>query len=115
MPNAVSVIFPYRKNSIWMFDDERVGLREEPFVCGAPEIIDKLVEGIPNAGLGFALYFSGAPFPDHQARLDWVREEGGGNWYRMAGTDREGWLCPALFNYFSEAPMKLYVKAEARK
>jgi hypothetical protein len=25
----------------------------------------------------------------------------------------EGWLCPALFRYFDEAPAELYVKAEA--
>jgi hypothetical protein len=27
----------------------------------------------------------------------------------------EGWLCPALFKYFPEAPKKLYAKAEPLK
>jgi hypothetical protein len=26
----------------------------------------------------------------------------------------EGWLCPALFRYFDEAPEEIYVKAEAK-
>jgi hypothetical protein len=25
----------------------------------------------------------------------------------------EGWLCPALFNYFQKAPNEIHVKAEA--
>lgn len=25
----------------------------------------------------------------------------------------EGWLCPALFRYFDDAPAELYVRAEA--
>jgi len=46
---------------------------------------------------GFTLIFSGSPFPGHQYRLDWRREEGGGSWYYSADLDMEGWLCPALF------------------
>lgn len=25
----------------------------------------------------------------------------------------EGWLCPALFKYFEQAPARIFVKAEA--
>ncbi len=32
------VIFPYGHQGTWMFDDERVGLVQEPFVEGMPEI-----------------------------------------------------------------------------
>ena len=36
----------------------------------------------------------------------------------IPGKDRfqqaEGWLCPALFRYFDEAPEEIYVKAEAK-
>ena len=28
--------------------------------------------------------------------------------------DMEGWLCPALFKYYQEAPKEIYVKAEAK-
>lgn len=111
MSNAIRFIFPYKKRGVWMFDDEGVGLREEPFVAGMPEIIDDFVAGIKDAGNGFALYFSDHPFPGHQIKLDWQRAEQGGNWYRLA--EREGWLCPAMFKYFALAPSSLYCRAEA--
>ena len=43
MSNAIMVIFPYQHQEPWIFDDERVGLVQEPFVSGVPEIIDILV------------------------------------------------------------------------
>src|SRR5438105_1212537 len=80
MNNAIHVIFPYLKNGVWMFDDEAVGLTQEPFVSGVPEMIDTLVGDIPDANKGFALYFSEQPFPSFQMELERVREEYGGNW-----------------------------------
>jgi hypothetical protein len=82
--NAIHVIVPYRHASTWVFDDPRVGLSQEPFVSGIPEMIDTMVANIPNAEKGFRWADNG-----------------------------EGWLCPALFLYFPEAPTHLYAKAEA--
>jgi len=31
----------------------------------------------------------------------------GGNWYFCPQLNMEGWLCPALFRYFGEAPKRL--------
>jgi hypothetical protein len=42
-----------------------------------------------------------------------VREELEGNWYRWDAHGIEGWLCPALFKYFAEAPEKIYCRAES--
>jgi hypothetical protein len=62
---------------------------------------------------GFTLIFSSSPFPGHQYRLDWMRaDEDGRNRYRSADLDMEGWLCPALFRYFHEAPKHLYAKVK---
>jgi hypothetical protein len=44
---------------------------------------------------------------------EWVREEGGGNVYRWAEKDMEGWLCPALFKHFERTPQKLYIQVKA--
>jgi hypothetical protein len=112
--NAINVIAPYKYHGQWVFDDPRVGLSQEPFVAGADTWIDRVVADIPNAERGFTLIFSGAPFPGHQYRLDWRREEGGGNWYYSADLDMEGWLCPALFKYFSETPKTLYAQIKER-
>ena len=42
MANAIHVIVPYRHASTWVFDDPRVGLSQEPFVSGIPEMIDTM-------------------------------------------------------------------------
>jgi hypothetical protein len=47
--NAINVISPYKYLGMWVFDDAKVGLVQEPFVGGADVIIDRAVEGIPNA------------------------------------------------------------------
>ena len=116
MANQINIIAPYWLEAVgtWVFDDERVGLAQEPFVSGVPEMIDHLVRDIPDARAGFRLLFSTAPFPGFQRKLTWVREEMLGNWYRTEEPEMEGWLCPALFRYFDEAPRDLYVKAEAK-
>jgi hypothetical protein len=113
--NSIMVIAPYRYEGVWVFDDPAVGLQREPFVAGADAMIDRLVAEIPEAEKGFRLVFSGAPFPGHTTRLEWRREESGGNWYFSPQFDMEGWLCPALFKYFERTPKEIFVKGEARR
>lgn len=106
------VIAPYKHAGTWVFDDEARGLKQEPFVAGIPEMIDQLVEDIPNAEEGFRLIFSAREFPGYTHKLEWVRKDSTGNWYYSPEFDAEGWLCPALFAFYDEAPKTLYVKAE---
>ena len=113
--NSILVIEPYRYAGFWVFDDSRTGLVREPFVSGVPEMIDKLVENIPDANDGFRLIFSLIPFPGCQEKLIWLRAEGPGNWYYSETHNLEGWLCPGLFKYFKKTPKEIYVKAEAKK
>ncbi|MFK5922855.1 MAG: hypothetical protein QM496_11805 [Verrucomicrobiota bacterium] len=112
--NAIKVIIPYRWEGMWVFDDAKVDLDKEPFVSGADDIIDLLVADIPDAADGFRLIFSSTPFPGFQVEFEWQREEHGGNWYHIASLDKEGWLCPALFKYFDEAPKSIFAKVEPR-
>ena len=100
---------------MWVFDDPRVDLVQEPFVSGADTMIDRVVAAIPDADKGFVLMFSSVPFPGHQFRLDWRRNDGWGNWYYESELDLEGWLCPALLRYFSEAPRTIYVQVKSRQ
>lgn len=118
---SVLTIYPYLLDATWVFDDARTGLKEEAFVCGATEMISRLVEtkGIPNAESGFKLSFSDVPFDSHDTELKWLRSDDqqfslGGNWYEgeVGGAVMECWLCPALFHYFERAPQKIYVHAD---
>ncbi len=112
--NSLMVIFPYKYEGCWVFDDAAVGLLQEPFVLGIDMMIDKLTANIPNADKGFKVIFSGSEFPGYTLSLEWRREELGGNWYYSPDYEMEGWLCPALFKYFEGAPKEIYVKAEAK-
>lgn len=110
-------IHPYLQNGLWVFDDSRAGLKAEPFVEGATEMVSKLVsaKNIPAAEKGFALSFADKPFAGHDVELAWIHaDEVEGNWYEgmVAGEPMVCWLCPALFCYFETAPKRIYVGAE---
>lgn len=109
--NAIHVIAPYKHLDMWVFDDNRVGLIQEPFVSGADTIIDELVRDIPDAESGFRLIFSTTPFPGFTLHIKWSREEHGGNWYHWEERQMDGWLCPALFRYFDVAPPEIFAQA----
>ena len=108
--NLINVIQPHRYRGMWVFDDPQVGLSKEPFVGGADTMIDRVTSQVPDAESGFTLLFSGIPFPGHEFRLEWRREESGGNVYYSEQLDAEGWLCPALLRYFAERPLEIYVQ-----
>jgi hypothetical protein len=97
-----------------VFDDARVGLHQEPFISGADTMIDKAVSSIPDADRGFLMVFSSTPFPGHQLKLEWRRNDGGGDWYYSPQLQQEGWLCPALLKYFERAPREIYVQVKPK-
>ena len=112
--NSLMVISPYKHHGMWVFDDPAVGLSKEPFIAGIDTMIDKITADIPDAERGFRAVFSATPFPGHTTKLEWRREESGGNWYYNDKYKMEGWLCPALFKYFPKAPREIYVRAEPK-
>ena len=112
--NSLMVISPYKHHGMWVFDDPAVGLSKEPFIAGIDTMIDEITAGIPNAQAGFRAVFNASAFPGYETKLEWRREEAGGNWYYSDKYKMEGWLCPALFKYFTTAPREIYVRAEAK-
>src|SRR5437899_12356793 len=77
--NALMIIAPYKYEGTWVFDDPAVGLFREPFIAGIDTMIDKAVAKIPNAEKGFRAIFSAQQFPGSDFKLEWRREESGGN------------------------------------
>ena len=114
--NSIMAIYPYKDSGLWVFDDERAGLEKEPFISGADTLIDRALEavGIKGGESGFRLVFSSGEFPGYNFVFGWVREGEGGNWYRSEDFDMEGWLCPALLQYFDAAPMRIFAKFESK-
>jgi hypothetical protein len=113
--NSLFALSPYKHEGLWVFDDAAVGLVKEPFVLGIDTMLDRLTSEIPDAEKGFTLIFSPQPFPGYSVELLWKRTEYEGNWYDCPQFEIEGWLCPALFKYFNEAPEKLFAKAEKKR
>src|SRR5438046_10524768 len=99
--DAKLVIWPYWYEGTWVFDDAAVGLDHEPFVQGADKMIDVLVKDIPHARSGFKLTFAAKKIDGWQKKMTWVKAEGGGNVYKIDDPPMQGWLCPALFLYFT--------------
>jgi hypothetical protein len=113
--NSILVLMPYWFAGTWVFDDERTGLVREAFVAGVPEIINRLLREnrITKPEGGFRLTFSAKSFPTHQVILTLDGPDpGGGNWYCSDKGER-GWLCPALFCYFREAPKSLFARVDS--
>lgn len=112
MSNSIHVIHPYWSDGALVFDDPSVGLSREPFVGGADVVLGLLASQVSDScSKKFTLYFSDSPFPGHQAEIRHVRPEYGGNWYsceKLGGM--EGWLCPALFKYYADAPKSLFLR-----
>ena len=115
--NAIMTLFPYKLNGIWVFDDETKELSREAFVSGMTEIIERLVNETlkTNVDDGFVLHFSSEPFPGYNYKLIRTRSEYNGNWYICENNHMEGWLCPALFKYYDNAPDEIYVQALLKK
>lgn len=110
--NQINAIKPYMWNGLWVFDDPAVGLDKEALIAGMPEMILHACAamGITSPEKGFLALFSKDPFPGAKICLQWLREEGGGNAYFLSEANIEGWLCPALFKYFDEAPKQMYIE-----
>ena len=102
----------YGYNGGLVFDDPDKGLDKEAFVCGIDTMLFALMEK-KNIQEKFKLTFSPVPFPGYEVKLDWLHKEMDGNWYRSEDLDISGWLCPALYKYFDEAPINLYIKIDS--
>lgn len=114
MKNALYIIRPYKWYDMWVFDDPRLDLQQEPFVESMASIINSVLK---QKGMelveAFTMLFSDKPFPDADIKLEWEKEEDGGNWYTWG--ERKGWLCPALLKYYYEPPQAIYIQVQGKK
>lgn len=111
----IKIIYPYKHNNLWVFDDINEELLKEELTMGMEKIIEHLTYNLSNADHGFKCIFSNEPITDYDAILNHIDGENGGNWYKLKDTNMIGWLCPALYNYFNVAPKKIYLKIKALK
>jgi len=103
----------------WCFDIPIVGIEDEPFVEGIPEIIEyhlgKSNKTSSAKKTGVTVLFSGAATKPKEFtngnyfKLVKTKEENGGGWYKEPVSRYEGWLCPNLYQFFAKAPKQIHV------
>jgi hypothetical protein len=104
----INIIYPYKENGLWVFDDPETGLVKEPFILGSGEILDLFNQGRNKLRVLFSdtNYFQ----ESRTIILKRLAEENGGCWYQETTSGSKGWLCPQLFKYFDLPPKQIYVQ-----
>ena len=107
--NSIHALRVYYIGAVPVFDDPARGIVAEAFVAGADKILAEVAReyGLPPRSQ-FTLVFSDSPWPVKRLhKLEWQREEMGGNVYRYYEFG-EGWLCQTLLKYFDKPPKTIY-------
>ena len=95
---------------VWVFDDSKFGICEQPFVFGSDLILEKMVARVDEELDRVNILFSSIPFPGSEHCLEFVREVTEGFVYRWEDEKLQGWMSPSLRNYFTEPPPKIYIQ-----
>jgi hypothetical protein len=117
--NAMNIIFPYKLQGVWVFDDAARGLVAEPFVLGMPEMIDKIFASRGENPDKAQFIFSRHEFPQNDGFLSKENEDVIGSWYSVGRCESgavkgNGWLCPATLLFFTDYPERIYFKFNAK-
>ena len=97
-------------DGLWVYDDSKFGVREQPFVFGMDLILERMVVQVEKVEDRLNLVFASIPFPGSEFCLEFVREETEGFVYRWEEKNLQGWFSPSLRNYFPEPPPKIYLQ-----
>ena len=97
-------------DGLWVYDDAKFGVREQPLVFGMDLILERMIEQVEGVEERLNLVFSSIPFPGSEFALGFVRQETEGFVYRWEEKKLQGWLSPSLRNYFPEPPPEIYLQ-----
>jgi hypothetical protein len=108
--NSIFRILVRLVDGLWVFDDLKFGVKEQPFVFGSDLILVKMVAGVDEELDRVNILFSSIPFPGSEHCLKFVREETEGFVYLWEDEKLQGWMSPSLRNYFPEPAPKIYLQ-----
>lgn len=108
--NSIFRVLARYVNGVWMFDDSKFGVQDQPFVFGSDLILEKMVAETDGAQDRMNVLFSAIPFPGTEHCLEFVREETEGFVYRWEDEKLQGWMSPSLRNYFPDPPPKIFLQ-----
>ena len=108
--NSIYRVLVHMVDGLWVYDDAKFGVREQPLVFGMDLILERMIEQVEGVEGRLNLVFSSIPFPGSEFSLGFVREETEGFVYRWEEKKLQGWLSPSLRNYFPEPPPEIYLQ-----
>ena len=108
--NSLFRIIIRLQDGLWVYDDAKFAVSEQPLVFGMDLILEKMIDHVDGLGDRLNLVFSSIPFPGSEFCLGFVREETEGFVYRWEEKNLQGWLSPSLRNYFHEPPPNIYLQ-----
>lgn len=110
--NAVKRIELYKRGSTWLFDDEYLNIVGEPFVCGASEAIQYIVDSLQIKDKEHLVIIFGEKLGDWDAEITLTKDGGDNAWYELKMGDvlMRLWLCPCLCRFFSNPPKTIFIK-----
>ena len=108
--NSVFRVLVRVVDGLWVFDDSKFGIWEQPFVFGSDLILEKMVARVDEELDRVNILFSSIPFPGSEHCLEFVREETEGFVYRWEDEKLQGWMSPSLRNYFPDPPPKIFLQ-----
>ena len=108
--NSIFRILVRLVDGLWVFDDLKFGVKEQPFVFGSDLILVKMVARVDEELDRVNILFSSIPFPGSEHCLEFVREETEGFVYRWEDEKLQGWMSPSLRNYFPDPPPKIFLQ-----
>lgn len=108
-------IFVRNKDGDWVFDYPSLGIIDEPFVEGIPQIIEhhlKKMNLLATARQeGFVVQFTVDGKLSHtDLKLELEEEDAEGGHFIDNSSGLRGWLCPDLRTFLGRVPEKLSVK-----
>lgn len=103
--NSLYIIYPYKQNGIWMFDDKERDIKGEAFVAGADTVLDKLCKGRVDC----TIVFSHIKFPSAKLTAKYISGDiTSGTDYYCPEVEQNLWLCPTLGAYYNYSPEIIY-------
>ena len=108
--NSIYRVLVQMVDGLWVYDDAKFGVREQPLVFGMDLILERMIEQVEGVEERLNLVFSSIPFPGSEFALGFVRQETEGFVYLWEEKKMQGWLSPSLCNYFPEPPPEIYLQ-----
>lgn len=98
----------YKLGGLWVFNNDFLGLKAEPFVYSATKVLDDILSKTNLKNKKNPSIIFGEELPEWDAEFIQVEDLGGA--YTFSFNGKIFWLCPVIKMFFNPVPQKFYIK-----